>query len=108
LVKHYAGQLNQVFINILSNAIDALQQHPRERSAKGEASLMPAEIKNNPSHNRLGMEEAIPSRIFDRFFMTKAVGEGTGLGLSITYQIVVDKHGGRLECILELGQEAEF
>ena len=118
-VECYAGQLNQVFMNILSNAIDALYKKDKKRS--------PEDIKEHPStiiictqvlaQNRVaisikdngsGIPETALARLFDPFFTTKAVGEGTGLGLSISYQIVVDKHGGRLECISEVGQGAEF
>ncbi|MBD2386165.1 trifunctional serine/threonine-protein kinase/ATP-binding protein/sensor histidine kinase [Cylindrospermum sp. FACHB-282] len=119
LVNCYASQLNQVFMNVLNNAIDALRKHNKE--------LSPAERKNYLStitihtqvinsdwvrisikDNGCGMTEAVKQRIFDPFFTTKPVGEGTGLGLSISYQIVVDKHQGRIDCISEPGQGAEF
>ncbi|MBW4494614.1 MAG: GAF domain-containing protein [Oscillatoria princeps RMCB-10] len=119
-VECYAGQLNQVFMNLLNNSIDALQERDRERSRE--------ELKKNPStitirtqravennwvaiaieDNGPGIPESARLRIFDPFFTTKPVGEGTGLGLSISYQIVADKHGGRLKCVSEPGQGAEF
>jgi signal transduction histidine kinase len=109
LVECYAGQLNQVFMNLLSNAIDALEQFDTQRS--------PETIQQNPgiikidiqklserqvciqiSDNGLGITEAAKQKIFNPFFTTKAIGKGTGLGLSISHQIVVEKHGGQLEC----------
>ncbi len=118
-VECYAGQLNQVFMNILSNAIDALDKYNDERTV--------AEIKNYPSiiiictkvvnsdwiaisiqDNGPGMNATVKQKLFDPFFTTKPVGQGTGLGLSISYQIVVDKHGGKIECISEPGQGAKF
>jgi two-component system NtrC family sensor kinase len=119
LVECYAGQLNQVFMNILTNGIDALEEYNEQRSIE--------EVKQNPSFitiytevinpdwvqirivdNGLGMTEEIRQRLFDPFFTTKSVGKGTGLGLSISYQIVVEKHKGELQCISAPGQGAEF
>jgi two-component system, NtrC family, sensor kinase len=118
LVDCYAGQLNQVFMNIISNAIDALDNY----DSKGAI----AEIHANPNtitittevietncviriaDNGSGITEAVKERLFDPFFTTKPVGKGTGLGLSISYQIVVQKHGGILKCISELGQGTEL
>ncbi|MBD2040937.1 response regulator [Microcoleus sp. FACHB-672] len=118
-VECYAGQLNQVFMNIIGNAIDALNQSNKSRA--------PTEIKNCPStitistqvinsdsvrvsikDNGPGMPARVKERLFDPFFTTKPSGEGTGLGLSISYQIVVDKHYGQLQCFSEIGQGAEF
>jgi PAS domain S-box-containing protein len=117
-VECYAGQLNQVFMNLLANAIDAIDEQNQMRS--------PEEIKANPSwirvrtelvkddviiriaDNGLGMKEEVKTRLFDPFFTTKPVGSGTGLGLSISYQIVVEKHGGQLYCNSKLGQGTEF
>ncbi len=119
LVACYAGQMNQVFMNILSNAIDALQQHDKERTLE-EIKQYPSRInirtqlENNSSviisikDNGAGMTQEVNSKLFDPFFTTKPVGKGTGLGLSISYQIVVDKHGGKLECISAPGKGAEF
>ncbi|MBD2041598.1 ATP-binding protein [Microcoleus sp. FACHB-672] len=118
-VECYAGQMNQVFMNVLSNAIDALQQRDRE--------CLPEELQSNPStitirtqvqdnkrvaicikDNGLGITSAVKTRLFDPFFTTKPVGEGTGLGLALTYQIVVKKHNGVLRCVSEPAQGAEF
>ncbi len=114
----YASQMNQVFMNILSNAIDALQD---VRNQEGKATLdkQPiitiSTISNSPEaieihiiDNGCGMPEDVKNKIFDPFFTTKPVGSGTGLGLSITYQIIVDKHGGQLNCISTAGEGTEF
>jgi PAS domain S-box-containing protein len=115
LVKCYAGQLNQVFMNILSNAIDALQEHSSEKNQQHISQItICTQVTNLNSaiitikDNGLGMTEAVKNRLFDPFFTTKPVGKGTGLGLSISYQIVVEKHHGKIECISELGQGTEF
>lgn len=119
LVECYAGQLNQVFMNVLSNAIDAIEQ-AKEQSSESYAGQITIrtwavdESGNYPriviciTDNGLGIPKAIRSRIFDPFFTTKPVGKGTGLGLSISYQIVVDKHGGVFKCSSEVGQGTEF
>ena len=119
LVECYAGQINQVFMNLLTNAIDSLDEYNRKRS--------PEEIKDNPGtirictkvvegnqveiriiDNGLGITPEIKQRLFDPFFTTKTVGKGTGLGLAISYQIIVEKHKGKLECISAPGKGAEF
>jgi PAS domain S-box-containing protein len=119
LVECYAGQLNQVFMNILSNALDALEERDLGRSAE--------EMRQNPSiisittempkpdrvliriaDNGAGMPESVRNRLFDPFFTTKPVGKGTGMGLSISYQIVTDRHGGSLKCSSSPGNGAEF
>ena len=118
-VECFAGQLNQVFMNILSNAIDALEERDRQRSV-AEIKQLPSQIRIITERlendrvrirfvdNGIGMTEETRKRLFDPFFTTKPVGSGTGLGLSISYQIVVDKHGGRLTCNSTPGQGAEF
>ncbi|MEP0753911.1 ATP-binding protein [Trichocoleus sp. Lan] len=119
LVECYAGQLNQVFMNLLTNAIDSLDEFNHKRSIE--------EIKGNPAtilirtkvagnnqveiriiDNGSGISTEVQSRLFDPFFTTKNVGKGTGLGLAISYQIVTEKHGGQLECTSAPGQGAEF
>lgn len=126
LVECYAGQLNQVFMNILSNAIDALEQQASKdflggiKRASSQITIR-TEVKNNSksSHspdsvviritdNGSGISEAIQAQIFNPFFTTKPVGKGTGLGLSISYQIVVEKHQGSLKCVSQPGQGTEF
>lgn len=119
LVECYPGQLNQVFMNILVNAMDALesQTHPRiitistevvsgkeSQACLGIDSSVLIRIRDNGA----GMNENVNKRLFDPFFTTKPVGKGTGLGLAISYQIVVEKHKGILKCLSEPGQGAEF
>ncbi|MBE9127998.1 MULTISPECIES: PAS domain S-box protein [unclassified Coleofasciculus] len=108
-VECYAGQLNQVFMNILSNAIDALEPQPTPRmitirTAVENRDWVVIRIIDNGS----GIPEDTQKLIFDPFFTTKPVGAGTGLGLSISHSVVVDKHGGRLTCTSLPGQGAEF
>ncbi len=119
LAECYAGQLNQVFMNILSNAIDSLRQPDPADSQKVIKPYTPTitihtKVKNSNwveisiQDNGRGMTESVLARLFDPFFTTKEVGKGTGLGLSISYQIVVEKHGGKLQCISAPGQGAKF
>ncbi|MGL5063884.1 MAG: sensor histidine kinase, partial [Microcoleus sp.] len=119
-VKCFAGQLNQVFMNILANAIDALEESNQRRSfAEIQASpnvitITTECINNNTSvcvrikDNATGISEAVKQRMFDHLFTTKAVGKGTGLGLAIAHQIVTEKHKGLLEVNSVLGQGSEF
>jgi signal transduction histidine kinase len=109
------GQLNQVFMNILSNAIDALEESNRRNlDVKQPASIaIHTAIKEEwivirIADNGPGIPEAIRSKLFDPFFTTKPIGKGTGLGLSISYQIIVDRHNGKLSCYSEPGQGTEF
>ncbi|MBD1909061.1 MULTISPECIES: GAF domain-containing protein [unclassified Leptolyngbya] len=118
-VECYPGQLNQVFMNLLTNAIDALEERDKERSHE--------EIVENPStikiHTQMlneqwvsiricdngpGMNKRVHSHIFDPFFTTKPVGKGTGLGLSISYQIITERHAGNLTCRSLPYQGTEF
>ena len=101
LVDCAAGQVNQVFMNLLSNAVDALREHGSQgdpyievRTAKVGSEQIRIEIRDNGP----GIPAEIASRIFEPFFTTKPVGKGTGLGLSISYQIVTEFHGGQLQC----------
>jgi signal transduction histidine kinase len=114
----FPGQLNQVFMNILSNAIDALEDMNVGRSfAEIEADpnqiAIATEIRNHFAivrirDNAAGMSEEVCARIFDTHFTTKAVGKGTGLGLAIAKQIVEEKHEGKLTCTSKLGEGTEF
>ncbi len=119
LVECYAGPLNQVFMNVLSNAIDALEDY-RESQSKPNTNQITihttlGELEGNIKSvvirivdNGPGIPEALRARICDPFFTTKPVGKGTGLGLSISYQIVVDKHGGVFKCDSQPGLGTEF
>jgi signal transduction histidine kinase len=102
-VECYAGQMNQVFMNLLSNAIDALEEHWDKLTGAAEIVITTADLGNGIvrmtfSDNGPGIAEEIRSRLFDPFFTTKEVGKGTGMGLAISYQVVVDRHGGKLSC----------
>ncbi|MEP0752154.1 PAS domain S-box protein [Trichocoleus sp. Lan] len=114
LVECYAGQLNQVFMNLLNNGIDALETQPEPRiitirTEVGRGKSLPDPyVLIRIADNGPGMTEPVKARLFDPFFTTKPVGKGTGLGLSISYQIVVEKHGGTLKCVSKPGQGAEF
>lgn len=121
-VTCYPGQLNQVFMNILANAIDALEALAVNSQTTDNQKL----TNNNPqiqiktevinekwiavsiADNGLGIDEQVHSKVFDPFFTTKTVGKGTGLGLSVSYQIIVEKHGGQLSCFSVPGKGAEF
>jgi two-component system NtrC family sensor kinase len=115
LVECYAAELNQVFINILSNAIDALNEYHKQRSlddirACGLAITIRTFLLEENSRvviqirdNGLGMTADVKDRIFEPFFTTKPIGEGTGLGLYISYQIVQEKHGGAIEVFFRGG-----
>ena len=120
LIECYAGQLNQVFMNLLSNSIDALEdawnQNRREATDsnwKPAIRIHTETINSNCiciriADNARGMPEDIISRLFDPFFTTKPMGKGTGLGLAISYRIVAEKHGGILRCSSVLGEGTEF
>ncbi|BAY09678.1 sensor histidine kinase [Calothrix sp. NIES-2098] len=119
LVDCCAGQINQVFMNVLANAIDALDEYNQQRSFE--------EIKKNPSRIKIrtatigddwvgiyisdngpGICEDVKAKLFDPFFTTKPSGKGTGLGLSISHQIITEKHGGSLCCQSIPGKDTEF
>jgi PAS domain S-box-containing protein len=118
-VECYAGQLNQVLMNLLSNAIDALDEVAAGKSyqalvAKPNQIRIRTErlddhwIAIRIADNGPGMTDVVRTKLFDPFFTTKPVGRGTGLGLSISHQIVTEKHRGKLSCRSSLGQGAEF
>ena len=120
-IECYAAQINQVFMNILSNAVDALESVQNQPDALflptitiQTALIQKSEHQPNNwamisiQDNAGGMPPEVQTKIFDPFFTTKPVGKGTGLGLSISYQIVVDKHGGILECYSQPGEGTEF
>ncbi|MBC6434155.1 HAMP domain-containing protein, partial [Nostoc sp. HG1] len=118
-VECYPGQLNQVLMNVLANAIDALDEINANRTYQ-EIEANPSQIiirtsmSNSQSveiaiaDNAGGMPEQIKNRIFNPFFTTKPVGKGTGMGMAISYQIITVKHGGKLECFSTVGKGSEF
>lgn len=109
-VQCYLGQLNQVFMNILSNAIDALEESnpPNPSITIRSESINADTIAIYIADNAAGISENVQQKLFEPFFTTKSVGKGTGLGLSISYQIITEKHNGRLTCASTIGQGTEF
>ncbi|MCT7956599.1 CHASE domain-containing protein [Laspinema palackyanum] len=130
LVECYPGQLNQVFMNLLANAIDALEDTLAENPSKDyipTLTLCTEVLQKSPPANPIdgaavnpefiviwiednggGIPPDILPNIFNPFFTTKPIGKGTGLGLSISYQIIVEKHLGKLNCFSKLGKGTEF
>ena len=129
VIKHYGqlppiscfgGQLNQVFMNILANAIDAIEElyikHTQVNQHQYDAGRITictsiVDLKwarITIADNGMGMPEQIRQKIFNPFFTTKPIGKGTGMGMSISYQIVVEKHGGKLDCFSKVGEGTEF
>ena len=106
-INCYAGQLNQVFMNILGNAIDALSDAEAPRIEISTA-LVGDWVQIILSDNGEGISEEVRSHIFDPFFTTKPIGEGTGMGLAISYQIVTERHGGSITCQSALGKGTTF
>ncbi|MBP0021673.1 MAG: hybrid sensor histidine kinase/response regulator [Cyanobacteria bacterium SBLK] len=119
-VKCYPGQLNQVFMNLLANAIDALDESnqgktfeeiekaPNRIIVKTELSEDRKSIIAKITDNGMGMPDKVKARIFEQGFTTKEVGKGTGLGMAIARQIIAEKHGGAISCQSELGKGTEF
>ncbi|RFP53709.1 MAG: histidine kinase [Limnothrix sp. CACIAM 69d] len=122
LISCYGGQINQVFMNILANAIDALEDHnqacelPARSGTKRELPKIWIEtglinsgwLRISIRDNGCGMPRDIQSKMFEPFFTTKSAHRGTGLGMSISYKIVTERHGGRLRCLSEPCQGTEF
>ena len=113
-VECYPAQLNQVFMNLLVNAIDAVQESSANCADKVNQIRIVTEVSNENqvcvriADSGPGICAEVQSRMFDPFFTTKPIGSGTGLGLSISYQIVKDSHGGKLKCHSEVGRGTEF
>ena len=124
LVECYAGALNQVFMNILTNAIDALDEM-KSKTSDPLAAEDPNLCQSRQIHirtalidtnwveiviedNGMGMSTSVRDKMFDPFFTTKPIGKGTGMGMSISYQIIVEQHGGVIECYSELNQGTQF
>ncbi|MCT7966814.1 AAA family ATPase [Laspinema sp. D1] len=128
-VECFPGQLNQVLMNLLANAVDALECYRKEDTGTGLLELQgnseppsrrsptiqidttkvsPNSVSIRITDNGPGIPKAVQKRLFDPFFTTKPVGSGTGLGLAICYQIIVEKHGGQIRCSSEPPEGAEF
>jgi signal transduction histidine kinase len=118
MVECFPGQLNQVFMNILANAIDAIDESNQGRGSaeleanpnciKVQTALSGDQVQIAIFDNGTGMSEEVRSRIFDHLYTTKTVGKGTGLGLAIAQQIIEEKHGGTIEVNSKLGKGATF
>jgi two-component system, NtrC family, sensor kinase len=115
LIECYAGQLNQVFMNILANAIDALETDFTDTFSSNKTPQIHLRTEARPdsvvisiSDNGMGIPSEIKNRIFDPFFTTKEVGKGTGMGMAISYQLVTEKHNGKIECFSDEGMGTEF
>ncbi|MEK0181163.1 MAG: GAF domain-containing protein [Oscillatoriales cyanobacterium] len=108
-VKCHAGQINQVFYNLIDNALDAINftKKPGEltiRTQVKETGWVTIYISDNGP----GIPAEIQQKIFDPFFTTKPVGKGTGLGLSVCYQVIVQAHGGKINCVSKVGEGTEL
>lgn len=118
LVECHAAQINQVFMNILSNAIDAIDEccdrdatpcpHPFPYIRITTEQITSDRVRVWIANTGNPIPESVRAAMFDPFFTTKSIGKGTGLGLSISYQIVVDKHGGAMGCLADTAQETTF
>ncbi len=114
-VECYPSQVNQALMNLLANAIDALEEANSQRSPQQpgqiviQTTVLPGDrVQIEITDNGIGMTPAVRDRIFNPFFTTKSVGKGTGMGMSIVYQIVVEKHGGQLDCVSAPGEGTRF
>jgi two-component system, NtrC family, sensor kinase len=123
LVDCYVGQLNQVFMNIIANAIEALEEsfdvanlklNPTDKSSNQPSIYIFTKVVDEKwvaitiADNGVGISEEVQSKLFNPFFTTKAIGKGTGLGLSISYQIIVETHRGALNVDSVLGEGTKF
>lgn len=120
LIECYPGQLNQVFMNLIANAIDALEESiSGVEKHKIHNAILTIRITTNVDYQRdlvtiaikdngLGMSLEVQNQAFEQFFTTKGVGKGTGLGLSISRQIIEEKHQGKITCVSSVGNGAEF
>ncbi|BAZ37856.1 multi-sensor signal transduction multi-kinase [Calothrix sp. NIES-4101] len=118
-ISCYAGQLNQVFMGILTNAIDAIEEKNAQQNLQGilensqKIKIRTSVIDTNwieiaIADNGIGMSDEVKQQIFNPFFTTKSVGKGTGMGMSISYQIITEKHGGKLKYFSTPNQGTEF
>jgi two-component system, NtrC family, sensor kinase len=111
-----SGELNQAFFNILTNAIDFIEEKLQQESSLDFVPTIwlytrkkePDQIMISIRDNAMGMTAEVCDRIFDPFYTTKPVGKGTGMGMAIVYQTIVEKHHGSLECKSTLGEGTEI
>jgi signal transduction histidine kinase len=108
-IECYPGLINQVFINILANAIDAVEESlPAIPQIQIQTGVVDGNVVIRIVDNGVGMPVEVQQKVFNQLFTTKAIGRGTGLGLSIAREIVEDKHGGKLSFTSEMGKGTEF
>jgi signal transduction histidine kinase len=117
-IECFPGQLNQVFMNILANAIDALDESNTGRSFEDITAnpnqitittfVAEKQVKIMIADNGIGMSKEVKQRIFDHLFTTKGVSKGTGIGLAIAQQIIADKHDGQIDCLSNPGEGTKF
>lgn len=113
-IECFPGQLNQVFMNLLANAIDVFEDKAKNKEFFIPQIRITTQLINDNSvkiiiaDNGYGMSEKVRNNLFNAFFTTKPEGKGTGLGLSISYQIITETHGGTLECFSSEGEGTEF
>lgn len=116
IIQCFPGLINQVFMNIINNAIDALEEQMEDEPEANQnptiriktAWLDSQVVKISIADNGPGIDNMIEQLMFDPFFTTKEIGKGTGLGLSISHQIIVEQHGGKLYSLSEVEKGAEF
>lgn len=115
MIECYANLLNQVFMNILVNAVDALESEfknnpdaEKEPQIRFRTKMLSDSIVISITDNGKGIPQEVKKRIFDPFFTTKAVGKGMGMGLAISYQLITENHSGKIECFSEEGNGTEF
>lgn len=119
LLECYAGEINQVFMNIIVNAIDAIEERNNQltlteiQANPGKIQIQTRVVNNEWIEiiiidNGVGMSEEVQKQIMNPFFTTKPVGKGTGIGMSISYQIITERHGGKLKCFSKLGEGTQF
>jgi signal transduction histidine kinase len=107
-IECYAAELKQVFLNLMTNAIDALGNRPDPTIRIQTSLTVDHELRIVIENSGEGIAEAAMTKIFDPFFTTKSVGQGTGLGLAISHQIITGQHGGRLVCRAKVGVGTTF
>lgn len=117
LIECFPGQLNQVFMNLLANAIDAIEESNQHQSHEYKNNYSQITIRTfslndvvkiQIQDSGMGIPEDVKPKIFEQLFTTKLIGKGTGLGLAISQQIIVEKHQGKIEVYSELGKGTEF
>ncbi|MEM9218304.1 MAG: ATP-binding protein [Cyanobacteria bacterium P01_F01_bin.150] len=115
-VECYASQLNQVFMNILSNGIDALDELVEQKTLQSHSSpkITISTVADSDNvcisieDNGIGMPQTVQAQIFEPFFTTKSADKGTGIGMAISHQLIVEKHGGQIDCTSEKGIGTKF